>query len=404
MLESIMNYSKETIDNLTALYGSPLYVFDEAGFIDNFKALERAMKSYYSNYRIAYSFKTNYAPYICRIVHDLGGYAEVVSPLEYNLAKKIGFTDENIIFNGPLKSSAGIKALQCGSIVNADNLEELEMLCEAAKKVNKKLPIGIRVNINAGQDFISRFGLDEKDIELAFKIADKSSVRISGLHCHISRARGLNAWAERTQKMLKLADKYLPEGPDYIDLGSGMFGDMDPEFASQFKDVPTYDQYARVTAKTISEHYQTKKPLFFTEPGTTLISRYIDVISRVESIKSIDNHMFAVLDSSVHNLGETCILKKLPVSVVSGGNKQLSYEAIDLTGYTCLEQDILYAGYNGLLARGDYVVFGNAGGYSNVLKPPFIRPNCAMIAKKSNGEYSLIKAAETEDDLLNTYY
>ena len=404
MLESIMNYSKEIIDNLTALYGSPLYVFDEAGFIDNFKALERAMESYYPNYRIAYSFKTNYAPYICRIVHDLGGYAEVVSPLEYNLAKKIGFADENIIFNGPVKSSAGIEALQSGSIVNADNLEELEMMCEAAKKANKKLSIGIRVNINAGQDFVSRFGLDGKDIERAFKIADKNSVRISGLHCHISRARGLNAWAERTQKMLELADKYMPEVPDYIDLGSGMFGDMAPEFASQFKDVPTYDQYARVTAKTISEHYKTKKPLFFTEPGTTLISRYIDVISRVESIKSIDNHVFAVLDSSVHNLGETCMLKKLPVSVVSGGNKQLSYKAIDLTGYTCLEQDILYAGYNGLLARGDYVVFGNTGGYSNVLKPPFIRPNCAMIAKKSNGEYSLIKAAETEDDLLNTYY
>ena len=71
-------------------------------------------------------------------------------------------------------------------------------------------------------------------------------------------------------------------------------------------------------------------------------------------------------------------------------------------GYTCLEHDVLYRGYAGNLAVGDYVIFGNVGGYSNVSKPPFISPNCAMIAVKG-ATARLIKRTETVRDILATY-
>jgi diaminopimelate decarboxylase len=59
----------------------------------------------------------------------------------------------------------------------------------------------------------------------------------------------------------------------------------------------------------------------------------------------------------------------------------------------------MYTGYNGDLAIGDYVVFGNVGGYSNVSKPPFISPNCAMISENGN----IIKDKEEFEDILRTY-
>ena len=49
------------------------------------------------------------------------------------------------------------------------------------------------------------------------------------------------------------------------------------------------------------------------------------------------------------------------------------------------------------------MVFGNVGGYSNVLKPPFIRPGCAIAAAKTDGTFELIKSAETWEDALRTY-
>ena len=364
------------------------------------------MTSLYHKYRAAYSFKTNYTPYICKTVKELGAYAEVVSGMEYDLARSLGFPAEQIIFNGPDKGDAGIEAFLQGSIVNADHLDELREICSAAKNhPDQEYKIGFRVNLDIGQGFVSRFGMDEADFAKAFQmVSETENLKVMGLHCHISRCRGRDAWKKRTEYMLSLADRFFDGCPEYIDLGSGMFGSMAPEFSAQFADVPTYEEYAEVTAGLVAEHYKdSEEPVLFTEPGTTLINRYVDCVTRVETIKSIHGHSFAVLNASIHNLGETALLKRLPVQVIPGGAPQTYYDSIDLTGYTCLEQDVLFPDLQGNLAEGDYIVFGNTGGYSTVLKPPFIRPDCAMIAEKPDGTTELIKRRETNEDVFRTY-
>ena len=401
-----MNYNLAKMEALSEKYGSPLYIFDEQAFLHNYDQLNKAMSSHYDKYQISYSFKTNYTPYICSLLKELGAYAEVVSGMEYSLAKKLGYEDSHIIYNGPEKGVEGKKAFLAGSILNVDNLDELEIYCkEAEKNPEKHYKIGFRVNLDLGQGFVSRFGMDEDDLRDAFvRISGISNLTVAGLHCHISRCRNLEAWRKRTEYMLRLSDRFFPEPPEYIDLGSGMYGSMAEEFAAQFHDVPDYEDYARVTAAIVADHYRGRSgPMLLTEPGTTLINRYVECISRVESIKKVNHHYFAVLNASIHNLGETATLKRLPVKLVPCGNSRTYYESIDLTGYTCLEQDILLPAYEGMLAVGDYIVFENTGGYSTVLKPPFIRPNCAMITEKAEGEYILIKKSETYEDIFRSY-
>ena len=401
-----METVRKTIEELEGKYGLPLYVFDENGFTENYRKLNAAMSSLYENYRVAYSFKTNYTPYICLTAGRLGAYAEVVSGMEYMLARRLGFGDSRIIFNGPDKGPEGIEAFQRGSMVNADNLDELALYRKAAgENLDKEYRIGLRVNLDIGQGFVSRFGMDEQDLETAFReVSEIPNLKIAGLHCHISRCRGLEAWRKRTEYMLSLCDRFFDEPPEYIDLGSGMFGSMAPELASQFDRIPSYEEYAGVTAGLTAKHYTgRKRPRLITEPGTTLVNRFVECIARVEHIKTINGHPFAVLNASIHNLGETCVLKRLPVRVIPGGREQKAYESIDLTGYTCLEQDVLLPSYRGKLAAGDYVIFENTGGYSTVLKPPFIRPDCAMAARTLNGSYKLIKSAQTYDDIFKVY-
>lgn len=400
-----MDYIKERVKSWLDQYGSPLYVFDEVGFTENFWKLNHAMSSLYGKYQISYSFKTNYTPYICATVKRLGAYAEVVSGMEYALAKRIGYNDRQIIFNGPNKGNEGIDAFLHGAIVNVDHLRELERLCKVAKQhPDTDFKIGLRVNPEIGQNFESRFGMDKTDLETAFQMVQTvSNLKIAGLHCHISRCRGLNAWKKRTEYMLTLADRFFNTFPEYIDLGSGMYGSMSPEFAAQFNDIPSYEQYAQVTAGIFAKHYQgVVGPTLITEPGTTLISRFVECIATIEAIKQIRGHFYAVLNCSIHNLGETCLLKRIPIRVISTNKVNTYFEAIDLTGYTCLEQDILFPGYQGILAEGDFVAFENIGGYSNVLKPPFINPNCAMISVREDSSV-LIKKAESNDDVFQTY-
>ena len=84
------------------------------------------------------------------------------------------------------------------------------------------------------------------------------------------------------------------------------------------------------------------------------------------------------------------------------GNPQSEYVDLDFGGFTCIESDYLYRHYNGNLAKGDMVVFGNVGSYSVVLKPPFILPNFPII-DISEGQLEIIKRGESFDDLFHTF-
>ncbi len=422
----MLNHSE--IQALERAYGSPLYLFDEEAFLENAARFVGAMRDRYPKYRLSYSFKTNYTPYVCGLIRNLDGDAEVVSAMEYELARRVGFPPERIIFNGPDKmgepsltqlcedrteTSALACALLGGSLVNADHLEEVAFIADFARRhPDHSFRIGLRVNLDLGQSFVSRFGLDPADLPEAMTLAAGApNLSVVGLHCHISRCRGLEAWRKRTEIMLSLADSLFEAPPAYLDLGSGMFGDMAPELAAQFSDIPSYKEYAAVTAALVAEHYavwpEEKRPVLFTEPGTTLINRYVSLLARVDAVKQVRGKRLAILNCSEHNLGETCTLKQLPLEVIPAGipadPAASPTPGTDLVGYTCLEQDVMYRDYPGPLHPGDRVIFGNVGGYSTVYKPPFIRPNCAMIALKPDGATVLIKRRETFDDIFRTY-
>ena len=312
------------------------------------------------------------------------------------------------MYNGPFKGVALEEQLENQGIVNIDNLEEVKRICRYAKQhAHANLQVGIRLNMDVGVNFISRFGFEPNSKALDYAISlikENKNINVVGVHCHISRARGLEAWRRRTEIMLEQADKLIEDVPKYISLGSGMFGKMSEELKKQFGNIPTYQDYADAVLKPIKEHYaeitEEDKPVVFTEPGTTLVAKYVSFIAKVTDIKEIRGRNIATVSGSFDNLGEICTLKKLPLQVISNGEKQLFYDAIDLMGYTCLEQDLMYADFHGKLAVGDYVVFENVGGYSIVSKPQFIQPNCQMVAyKKTTGNIEEIMRKETFDDV-----
>lgn len=406
-------YTIEELKVLEGRFGSPMYLFHEELFVNNYKVFVGCFNKYYSKYQLSYSYKTNYTPYIARLVKSLGGYAEVVSDMECGVAKAVGYEPTQIVYNGPFKGKLGTWCLLNGGIVNVDSLEELKGVCQLAlQNKDKNIEIGLRVNINIGQSFISRFGIDSDsdDLQKAFDmVAEVENLKVVGLHCHVGQSRTVEAWSNRAKIMLGLADRYFPtKAPKYIDMGSGMFARMEESLAKQFGDnIPTFEDYAAAVAVPFAEHYkdlrQEEKPMLLTEPGTTVINSYIDFIGKVRSIKHIKGHDFVVLNCSKDNLGDICKMKRMPLQIVHVNEEQELLKDAEFTGYTCLEHDVMYPDYNGSLGVGDYVVFGNVGGYSNVSKPPFIFWNSPMIAKQPDGTLKVMKQAETFDDVFHTY-
>lgn len=406
-----MRYSKELLDTLVKEYGSPLYLFDEDAFRRNYQDFVSAMSYYYDKYYLSYSYKTNYCPYICNIVKELGGYAEVVSDMEYYFAKKLGYEDNQIIYNGPYKGKLSHEMVLNGGLLNIDNLDELNIIVDLANNHKEKdIYIGLRLNVNIGQSFISRFGIDTdgEDLKKALDLIHSvSNLHIQGLHLHVGQSRSTESWSNRAKRMIEVVDKYFKGYKlKYIDLGSGMFGEMNDYLGNQFSNNrPGYLDYAKALGEVINNYYSgyayEDKPVLFTEPGTTIINHYIDFVGSVFAIKHIKGQDIVVMDCSKHNLGEICTLKSLPIEVIHNG-KGKDMKNANIVGYTCLEHDVMYRGSNDSVAVGDYIIFGNVGGYSNVDKPPFILPNCAMVSIKE-GESKLIKRKETYDDILATY-
>lgn len=398
------------IEELLEKHGSPLYVFDDKAFADNYRRLCDAFRRVYPNYNPGYSYKTNYTPHICKLVKDLGGFAEVVSDMELWVAKQCGYANSNIIYNGPCKGSMLEDHLLNDGILNIDNEDEAKRVISLAKQhLDKVFKVNIRITARIDIGFVSRFGLEVGSRQMERVVAllkSQENVKLVGLHMHVSRARYLSAWQERIDQILAAADRYIDGIPEFIDLGSGMFAEMEDDLKDQFTiDVPTYDEYAEVVAGTMAKHYANAetKPLLVTEPGTTVVSRYMSLITTITGVKEIAGRNIAVCDSDIHEAGETAMMMKVPYTHFSVGKGVPSEFPIDITGFTCLEQDTLFKGFPEAVRVGDIIEFRNVGGYSVVYKPPFIQPCCAMVAIKEDGSIEEIKRKETFEDIFQTF-
>ena len=91
------------VADLTKRFGSPLFAFSERTLRARIGEFRTAFRDRYPKVRFAWSYKTNYLDAICGIFHQEGWDAEVVSELEYEMARRIGIPGSRIICNGAHK-------------------------------------------------------------------------------------------------------------------------------------------------------------------------------------------------------------------------------------------------------------------------------------------------------------
>ncbi len=404
-----MKLTAEKICGLTERFGRSFYILDTVRFTENFNSLKNEFCKIYPNMNIAYSYKTNYIPRLCKIVDSLGGYAEVVSDMEYELALRIGVLPERIMFNGPYKNPQAVeKLLLSGGTVNLDNIEEMKVISDiAARNPEKELSLGIRCNFVIGDGVVSRFGFDvegEDFKEIIAFIRENKNLKLKGIHCHFA-SRAIDYWPARADKALELFENYGDGTVGHIDLGGGIYGKMSESLKAQFSaHIPEFSEYANAVATKFSEYFTDDfKPTLFVEPGTALAGDAMFFACPVTSIKTVGKKPIATLLGSMYNINPTLNKKNPPLEIISMGGEKARYSGLDFGGFTCIESDYLYRDFEGELAVGDYAVFGNVGSYSVVLKPPFILPNFAVLDLDAAEDEILVKRPENFDDIFHTY-
>jgi diaminopimelate decarboxylase len=400
----------ELLNSLSDRYGNAFYLLESENFEENYKELTEAFKAYYPKFNIAYSFKTNYTPKLVQIVKSLGGYAEVVSEMEMEVALRSGIVPSHIIWNGPIKNEKKVKELLLtGGTVNIDSIYEIDNIRAIAQSHSEHtLNVGVRCNYDVGDGTLSRFGFDvdgdDFDTVLSF-IASTPNINLINLQAHFAK-RSPEYWISRAEQMLKAYDGVMEKyglKPERLDIGGGIYGKMPASLRIQLGiNEVNYNDYASKAARLFAEHFKdvADAPWLFIEPGSAVAGDCMRFVTRIETIKRIRGKTIATVAGSQKNINMSGI--NPPMEVVPGGKNQIKYKDLDIVGFTCIEGDVLQKDYSGELAVGDYIVISNCGSYSLVMKPPFILPNFAVL-DICGDTVEVIKRAETFDDLFHTF-
>lgn len=406
----MVSLTLDLLNDLNSKYGGSFYILDSDIFRRNCEKLLETFRSYYLKTNIAYSYKTNYIPKLGIIIDSIGGYAEVVSDMELKITKHLGIEPARVIWNGPVKSKKVMEEfLLSGGIVNVDSRHEFSEICEIARHYkDRQISIGLRCNYDIGDGVLSRFGIDvgaDEFDEILNNILLIDNINLKSLQAHFAK-RHYKYWPAKTEGLLSVYERVTSKFgiyPECIDLGGGLSGEMPRSLREQFGlgDF-SLDDYASRSALIFSDYFRGKKdkPWLFIEPGTAVAADCMRYVCRVEAIKEIRGKTIIETNGSQKNISMGSI--NPPLEVIPISNNNLRFKNADIAGYTCIESDYLYRNYSGKIGVGDYLVFGNCGSYSVVMKPPFIFPNVPIL-DLSAGKVEEIKRAERFDDIFETY-
>jgi diaminopimelate decarboxylase len=399
-----------SIDDLVAKFGSPLFVYSEKAIQRKYRQMYDAFSTRYPNVVFGWSYKTNYLKAICAVMHQAGAIAEVVSEMEYEMARGLKIPGDKIIFNGPHKSLKILeRAAREGAMINVDHLDELYDLEQIAMKLGRKIRVGMRLNLDAGiYPQWSRFGfnLESGQAHSAVKrMADGGKLQLVGLHCHLGTfVMDPSAYGRQTEKMVAFGaevEKDFKFSMEYIDIGGGLPSRnwLKGTYLPPDLSVPSVDEYAEAVTGALSKNLKAGDfPKLMLENGRALIDEAGYLITTVMASKRLANGTKAyVMDAGVNLLFTSFWYKsKIELDREVGGVN----ENCVIYGPLCMNIDAMDEGtLLPPLQRGTRLIFSPVGAYNNTQWMQFIeyRPNVVLIGE--DGKVELIREAEDLSDI-----
>ncbi len=401
------------IDNLSQRFGTPFYIMNGDQYLKNINAFKSAFRSKY-NLIMGYSFKTNYVPALCSIAKDAGCYAEVVSEMEYALAKKIGF--DKIIFNGPIKKEDTlILALDDHAIINLDSQYEVDSIIRYRElNPDKSVSIGIRLNIDlVGEDGMSkvqcglrvgRFGFTPQMLKEIIPILNSHNIKIVSIHGHTSSSdRAVENYRIIVRQMLNVCDQFKLNDIQYFNVGGGFFGAAADGVNIEGK--PKYKDYADCILGECgsSDWFNRISPSIVIEPGVSVTANVFSYISKIFQKKYIADKNFITTDGTVFDVKPTLHSNNLPHTFYTHKKSNDTYIA-DLVGSTCMEKDIILKDVEvpSSIDYGDFVKIDGVGSYTISLTPTFIN-YISPIVEIKDGNVFEVRKRQNINDIISLY-
>lgn len=392
---------------------APFYRIKEADLLYDINLLRTSLAKNWGNFVMGYSVKTNSLPWLLNYLKNRGFYAEIVSDTEYDLARRLGFADKHMIYNGPIKDRKVFESiLFSGGYVNLDSTYELDWMNELSRMHPERFfHVGVRVNCDIGaicpdeklpSESGGRFGYCYENGALKSAIGRLNAlpnVAVRGLHLHSStQSRTVQVYGALAGMAVKIAKEYNLS-LDYIDMGGGYFGGRD--------DKPDYRDYFKEICAVLSSYFSKEKTTLIAEPGVSLISRATTFETEVLDVKDIRSRKFIVTNGSRVNLNPLVTRHEYPHHIIYGSDTSVRNieDSQWVCGSTCMEYDRLFEiKSDTALLPGDKIIYDTAGGYTMCLSPLFIHYFPAVIIEMTDGQLFTAREAWDNTEYLQKNY
>ena len=356
---------KKKIENLVEKFSTPLYCYSYKNLTENIKHFKEVFREI--SPLICFSVKSNSNISILTEIRKLGLGADVVSKGELFASLKAGINKKKIVFSGVGKTKEEIEYAINKKIllINSESLSEVLIIEKIAKKLNKVVNIGLRLNpdtdaqtlkqISTGKSE-NKFGVDKKTfIKIINLMKNSKFVKIKCLSVHIG-SQILNH--KPYEKMLKVLDELLIN-LDYkfeiIDLGGGM--------GINYDDKSKKLNYKKYKKSIINFRKKYNCKIIF-EPGRSIIGNAGILVSKVIYLKHNKSKTFVILDAAMNDLIRPALYNAKHKIIPSRKNRSRSKKTLEFVGPVCETTDKFLTEKNFLnIKENDIVIIRDTGAY-----------------------------------------
>jgi diaminopimelate decarboxylase len=390
------------LTQLAADFGTPLFVYSRAALEHQLGAWQQALGE---GDLICYAVKANSNIALLQVLAAGGSGFDIVSGGELERVVRAGGDPSKVIFSGVGKTVAEIeRALELQILCfNVESEAELERVSDIAKTHGVTAPISVRVNPDVDaktHPYIStglrenKFGIDIRIASAVYqRAASMPNLHVSGIDCHIgSQLTDLAPYYEALDRVLSLIDSLNETGLtlEHLDLGGGLgvrYQNENPP--------PPEELVAGVRARM---NGRSERLLF--EPGRSIAANAGVLISRVEYLKSTDEHAFAIVDAAMNDLLRPALYSAwMAIEEVDQGLERAA-DQWDIVGPVCESADFLGRERELRIAQGDLLCVRGAGAYGFVMSSNYnSRPRAAEILIDGDRVH-LARARENVEDLM----
>ena len=375
-----------TLGSIVDAAGGAAYVIAPDLVARNVRALRTSLQAAYSRSHVAYSFKTSYTRSCVAAARREGALDEVVSALEYDYAGLIGDRAPHTIVNGPGKDAATLRHLLAEPVtLIADSLGELDRIATLA---SEGLAIRARLGFRAAPhlSFVSRpsrFGIDLDDpaaIAALRAFEARTGLHLSGIHLHISESRSIESFEERIAFLVERWQRVSNSLPEFIDCGGGLASAMPDSVRSSLSyAVADLHHYGHAMGTAMARAFPGGEPELICEPGTGVLADVGVFVTPVLDTKIIGGRRIAVVDGTLFTVNPLRSPIAPAARLVKADRACGPDEQWDIFGNSCMDIDLLAAGFTGDVRPGDMMVMAQKGAYAACMGAPFIQGIPAVV-------------------------